>query len=364
MNEADLIKLNSHYKAGDTAASRQVKALLWQADSLLTQGPWSVTYQKSRIAPSGDKHDYLSQAPYWWPDSTKANGKPYIRRDGQRNPEIYQLHDASQMEQMATAVKKLALANYFSPDKKYIIKAKDILKTWFLDPKTAMNPSLTYAQYVPGVNDGRGIGIIETVRLLPVPDAVTLLQPKLNRQVTEGVKRWFKSYTTWLITSKNGIDESKEKNNHGTWYDVQVVTYAKFYGDAGLSSRQLKEHTLARISGQFTPDGRQPLELARTRSWDYSNMNLLAWARLAFIAHQLNIGLWHYEQGGKGIKNTIAYLLPYAAGDKAWPYQEIGNYDYNNLKRVIHMARQVYRDLDLKSFDAKFPEEGLLLYLL
>ncbi|WP_165852110.1 alginate lyase family protein [Mucilaginibacter terrenus] len=354
---ADLEKTNQLYRAHDHNAVIQVNNLLKQADSLLTQGPWSVTFDKKKTAPGNNPHDYLSQAPYWWPDSSKADGKPYIRKDGRRNPEIYELHDAAQMEKMASAVKKLALAYHFSKKATYAKKAGQLLKTWFIDPATAMNPNLNYAQYVPGVNEGRGIGIIETNRLLPIPDAVTLLQNGLDANLVNGLKDWFKAYTQWLLTSKNGKAEQKELNNHGTWFDVQVVVYTLFSGDEATARKEITDHTIPRIAKQFTADGRQPLELARTRAWDYSNMNLMAWYRLAFIAQQLNIDLYNKTvDGSKGIKTALEFLLPYAAGEQAWPYQEIGGYEYGNIRRMVHTARVVYPDLKLKAFDRKFPE--------
>jgi hypothetical protein len=41
---------------------------------------------KTKTPPSGDKHGYLSEALYWWPDPSKQDGMPYIRRDGETIP--------------------------------------------------------------------------------------------------------------------------------------------------------------------------------------------------------------------------------------------------------------------------------------
>ena len=61
-------------------------ALIEKAEVAMNEGPFSVMY-KNRTPPSGDKHDYMSQGSYWWPDPTKPDGLPYIRKDGERNPE-------------------------------------------------------------------------------------------------------------------------------------------------------------------------------------------------------------------------------------------------------------------------------------
>jgi len=61
--------------------------LLADADSALNAPLVSVTQKSTLLPPSNNKHDYFSLSPYWWPDSTKKNGLPYIRKDGQTNPE-------------------------------------------------------------------------------------------------------------------------------------------------------------------------------------------------------------------------------------------------------------------------------------
>ena len=40
-----------------------------------------------------------------------------------------------------------------------------------------MNPNLRYGQAIPGVTDGRGIGLIDTRELSSIADAVGLLRP-------------------------------------------------------------------------------------------------------------------------------------------------------------------------------------------
>src|SRR5258708_4195556 len=129
------------------------KALSQEATSVVT---------KSIAPPSGDKHDYMSQAPYFWPDPAKPNGLPYIRRDGERNPEINKITDHEQMNQLNSAVWTLGLAYYFTREESYAQSAVSLVRTWFLDPATRMNPNLKYAQFIPAVNPGRAIALIET----------------------------------------------------------------------------------------------------------------------------------------------------------------------------------------------------------
>ncbi len=366
LNEQVLQNVNTQYRGDDAIVKKQVDALLVQADSLLKAGPYSVTFNKTKLAPSGNKHDYVSQAPYWWPDSSKADGKPYIRKDGRRNPEIYLLHDDSQLTKMCADVNKLALAYYFSGNQNYAQKVAVLLKVWFIDTATRMNPNLNYAQYIPGINDGRGIGIIETRSLTKIPDAIELLKTSkyLEPALITGIKKWYAQYADWMLNSKNGKSERIQTNNHGTNYDMQLADFAIFTGNNTLATRVINDFTVPRIDQQFTTDGLQPLELVRTRSWDYSTMNLGAWVKLAIIAEKLGIDLWHNQTvDGKGIKVAITWLMPYAVKQKKWTYPEIGKFEYENFQQIVLAAKNKYPDVSFSTFIEMFPVENQLMFL-
>ena len=164
------------------------------ADQALREGPWSVM-DKEHVPLSGDKHDYYSVGPYWWPDPSKTDGLPYIRRDGEVNPERYE-YDNVGLKKTVAAVDDLATAWYFTNEPKYAHRAAVLLRTWFLDPATKMNPHLQYGQAIPGRTEGRGIGIIDTAQLVYLVDAVGLLRlsevwPDSDHQKLQA---WFREY--------------------------------------------------------------------------------------------------------------------------------------------------------------------------
>jgi len=356
---ADENILQAAAKSTAPEVRNKINSLIQAADSVLDKGPYSVTFQKTKMAPSNDPHDYISQAPYWWADPAKADGKPYIRKDGKRNPEIYLLHDRSQLGEMSSTVKKLALAYYYSKDQKYALRAQILLKTWFIDPATRMNPNLNFGQYVPGLNDGRGIGIIETVGLINIPDAVTLLAgSKIDPAVIAGVKKWFVNYTDWLLNSENGKSEQSQTNNHGTNYDLQVADFAMFTGNNNLAKQVINTITIPRIDVQFTPEGAQPLELARTKSWDYTNMNLDAWCKLAVLSERLGIDLWQRKgKDGRGIKAAVKWLIPFASREKPWTTEQIGPFEYGNMRFIMRKSSVQYKELDFSGVFKRYPKE-------
>jgi hypothetical protein len=356
-NEQQLSIFKKQYRAGDTAISNQIKSLLTDADKELTQGPYSVTFHKTRIAPSGNPHDYVSQAPYWWADPSKPDRKPYIRKDGERNPEIYLLHDDSQLNDLCRAVKKLGFAYFFTGNEQYARKAAGLMRTWFIDTATKMAPNFNYAQYIPGVNDGRGIGIIESRALVAIPDAIAMMRDSksITTDLKSGLKDWFAGYLTWLQNSKNGNEERRALNNHGTFYDVQVVDFALFTGNEKLAKEVIQTRTIARIDTQFTADGRQPLELERTRSWSYTNMNLTGWCMLATLADRVNIDLWHTEKQGRGIKKCIEWIMPYLLKQKDWQYKQIEPISYNEAVGICSLAEGKYREIDFQKVFKMYP---------
>jgi hypothetical protein len=156
--------------------------LIREADRALTIEPLSVT-RKEIAPPSGDRHDYMSLSPYWWPDPKTPNGLPYVRRDGKINPERYSIADRQNLENTVASVKTLARAYYFTANQDYAKNPATRLQVWFLDPLTRMTPNLKYAQGVPGRSDGRAAGIIETHNL-----------PELNRR--DGTACWIGSLET------------------------------------------------------------------------------------------------------------------------------------------------------------------------
>lgn len=345
-------------KNGDKLVAPAWARLEREAQKALSAGPLTVM-TKGVAPPSGDKHDYMSQAPYFWPDPKQANGLPYIRRDGERNPEINKITDHKTIDDLENAVETLALAYYFKGDEAYATKAVQLLRTFYLEPATRMNPNLEYAQFIPGVNTGRGIGLIETRGFTRVVDAVGLLKgsKSLTADNESGLKDWFGKFLQWMLDSKNGREEAAAKNNHGTYYDVQVVSYALFASRRDLAKQVLETARLKRIAAQVEPDGRQPLELARTKAWSYSNGNLDGLMQLAILGERAGIDLWNFQtRDGRSIRKALDFLTPVALGEKKWDYQEIeGGVKPEMLFPLMRRAGNVYTDKTYQAMMSRLP---------
>jgi hypothetical protein len=344
-----LLRTKVELIAGDRTKRAALADLLTQARTDLTAGPWSVT-DKTQLPPSGDTHDYLSLAPYWWPTQpvtdTNPWGCPFIQKDGERDPIVDAIPDHPSELSAFSAIYTLSLAWYYTGDARYAQRAELDLRTWFLDPATAMNPNMNYAQGIPCQVDGRGIGIIEfSYALTEVVDSTAILDagaPGWTRADHTGITAWDKAFLTWLQTSGNGEDEAAATNNHGSFYDMMSAALALYTGQKSLATSIVRTAETKRVAVQIQADGDQPLESTRTRSWHYFAFNLVALTRLAQIGQHVGVDLWHYTApDGGNILTAIDYLIPGATqGQSAWQDPEISFVQYAALD-VLHAAADV-----------------------
>lgn len=226
-----LIAARARLSRGDAQLQPAYAKLREDAEDALKLKAASVM-EKPRVSASGDKHDYFSYGPYWWPDPTKPDGLPYIRRDGERNPAALENTDDAAFSLLGPAIETLGLAYWFSGEERYAQKAAGLARVWFLDPATRMNPNFQHAQAIPGITDGRGIGIIEARRLMNVNEGLALIagSPAWTEADRAAFNTWLSAFYDWLTMSTNGRAEQAAKNNHGTWYDAQAAHLALVLG--------------------------------------------------------------------------------------------------------------------------------------
>jgi len=335
--------------------SDSFRQLLASANSYLTKEPSSVM-EKKQIPSSGDKHDFLALSPYYWPDPTKRNGLPYIYRDGERNPEANSIPDRQNMVDMIRRVKTLSVAYYFTNNISYASKASELLRVWFLDDNTRMNPNLKHSEMIPGKNYGSNSGIIAGSSFPDLIDAIGLIKDSLfwTKQDQQGIELWFSKYLKWLLNSDFGKEESRAHNNHLTWFDVQVSSIALFLNKTEITKDILKNDIRKLITAKIQSDGSQPFEINRRTSLDYHIFKLLAFFNLAKIGEHIGIDLWHYKtRDGSGLEKGLDYLLPYALGKETWPYEQIKPIDRGYLLDLLCQATIHYDGNDTYKQDYK-----------
>jgi hypothetical protein len=293
--------------------------ILKLANEALTLKPPAVTDHLATNS-AGGPHDFFSQADYFWPNPAKSNGLPYISRDGETNPENFEYHRMA-MRDMKDAVAALAAAYACTGDNKYVSKAQELLRVFFLDEKTKMNPNLDYAQAVLGEWTGRSYGIIDTLHLAEVPVAVRVLEksPAFDHAVDDGLKKWFADYIHWMTTATNGVKEMTAANNHSIAYFVQLASFAVFVSDektVNLCRERFKE---VLVPKQMEIDGSFPLELKRTKPYGYSIFQADNVAILCVLLSTPQDDLWRFKllKGGTPLKST-EFIYPYLVDKHKW----------------------------------------------
>ncbi|NLN19663.1 MAG: alginate lyase family protein [Firmicutes bacterium] len=294
-----------------------------EAERWIDAGPWRITDYPSP-AVSGNPHDYFSEGPYWWPNPQDPSG-PYIRRDGEVNPDHFTAHRKA-LGEMSKACQALSYAAFYLGEGRYARRAAEVLRTWFLDPDTRMNPHLEYAQAIRGRCDGRGIGIIDSNSLIGLVHSLEFLAATGQWSVDDqqALREWFAAYLAWLMESEKGLEEMRQKNNHGTYWAVQVATFASWLGQDAVVDSMIDRYRDVLVPQQITPEGAQPLEERRTRSFSYTLYNANALALLCELAYHRRVDLWNFlTPDGRGMPRVVAYLNPFLADPQRWSKQQI-----------------------------------------
>lgn len=333
-------------KNNTNAFTGPIKELVASANLYLVLKPNSVM-DKDQLPPSGDKHDFLSLAPFRWPDNTKSNNIPYVYRDGKINPEVFLVPDRANLGKMIERVKILSAAYYFTDDISYAYKASEILRVWFLNNDTHMNPNLEYAEMVTGKDNGTSSGIIAANYFPVVLDSITMIQDSSawTDKDQRGIELWFENYLDWLLNSEFGKKESQQLNNHGTWYDVQASSIALYLDKREIAEMILENNIDGKISSKIQDDGSQSFETQRQTSLDYHIFNLQGLFYIAKIGEHTGIDLWNYETSeGAGLHKALDYLLPYVMGKETWPHKQIKPIKMEPLHILLCQATEHYED--------------------
>lgn len=325
-------------------------ALMERANEALGTEPYSVT-DKERAGPSGDKQDYVSLSRYYWPDPKRRNGLPYIRKDGRSNPELNGVNfDRRRSQKMTDAVRDLSLAAYFSGDQKYAEKAKEFVFTWFIHDELSMNPHMKFGQSVPGKQDGREFGILDSRIYWDVMDSLLLLQSDgmVGADFVDATRNWFGSYAVWLINSDFGKKAMARFNNHGTFYDAQLSHVLIFAGRCDLAEKVLQRGH-ARVEKQISDSGLMPEETERTKSLFYHTFNAEAFIRMAHLSRKLGADFYSRPISDSGsIKDTVDLVASYAGRVEDWPYEEISEDIDGSIWKMLKLAQLVDNDQSIQ----------------
>lgn len=326
-NMSDLEKVKNNYLENDKY-EKEINDLKLLADKAIDESPYTITKYTAPETEGATINDYYSDSPYWWPVEDDPTA-PYLRRDGERNPDRFMDHK-DEVAKLYKGVMSLAFYSYFTNNSNYGKKANDLLKVWFVDEATKMNPNLKNSQLIRNRTRKRGVGIIDGRRFAALTEAIILLKQngQLDKEVFEGIRIWYSELLIWLTSSYYGLDEKQRGNNHGTWWSAQVALSSNLLQNSE-EIKLLDEHSKHYLlDNQIDENARQPLEEARTKSLAYSMFNVTAHSYLNSIFIKNNIDNWNYvNKNGVTLISVVDYLIPFVINPSDWKIKQIGSVD-------------------------------------
>jgi Alginate lyase len=297
------------------------KRILKAASAYVALPIRTITSFPSDRSPGG-LHDYFSQADYFWPNPKDPNG-PYINRDGQSNPANFNGHRKA-MIALSIQMPALTAAWLLTKDRRYGQHACDHLRAWFITSATRMNPNLEFSQGVHGVSTGRSWGIIDTVHLVEVARAASIVAPAMmSVEEIAALDAWFRSYLHWMTTSDMGKKERDALNNHATCWALQASEFARLISDRETRAQLYQQYTTVLLPNQLAVNGSFPRELARTKPYSYSIFNFDMMATLCQSLKGVGSDALTFRlPDGRGICKAAQFIYPYLKDKSAWPYRK------------------------------------------
>jgi hypothetical protein len=362
-----------------TATALAVKELLHAAEvamknSALRPGLGYAVTDKTVAPPSGSRHDYWSVASYFWPCGVPCNhslfvdcsrwcmapeilldrkcvlapakdnvtcdhttGLPWSSHDGYpRSADqtgTYLKGDRFRADGVTLGTGTLALGWWFAPQpaqaKLYLERAVVLLRTFFLDKATAMNPNMNFAQGVPGRHPGLPGGTVDFGRLWMLLDAVRLIETEpassslWTQTDRDGFRSWIGEMLGWWLCSPNGVLAREITNNIGNDYDIQALAMATFVSNASAAAFIVDNDVRGRVDLQINGSGMMPKEDARSNSFGYHIGNMNDFLTLALLANESSslaraagvavdrVDLLHFvgKQGGS-VHTAVEWLVP------------------------------------------------------
>jgi hypothetical protein len=224
----------------------------------------------------------------------------------------------------------LTAAWMLTGERRYAERACDHLTAWFVKAETRMNPNLQYAQAVKGVSTGRSYGIIDTLHLVEVARAASLVATEaMKASDRAAMLAWFRQYLEWLSTSELGNAERDTKNNHAICWALQAAEFARLVGYESVRREVYRRYREVLLPDQEAADGSFPKELARTKPYSYSIFNFDVMAGLCQSLRGLAPDATHFALAdGRGLGRAAEFIYPYIEDKSTWKWaKDVEHFD-------------------------------------
>jgi hypothetical protein len=307
-----------------------VRRLRLEAERHLKEGLWTVTADR----PKGidlDPHEYYSESPFYWPDPINPAG-PFRRRGGQANPAVFTANRAA-LDAMCEAVFTLGTAAYLLDDPRYAARAVRIIQTWFILPKTRMDPNMQRAGTIPGrqaaadslpsggVSEGRPL--IRAVQGMEFLAKSGAWDPKEEA----ATRKWFEEFARWL-TPAGPAANSRRGGDNSIWRAAIEASSATFAEDTAAQRRVFDSYR----SPAFPRPPRASSGAAPVPPAQFLATSLEARAMICRIAQLHGVDLWHSPSRNRGtISAAIDSLEASLADPKQWTKEQAAGFQSDGV---------------------------------
>ena len=300
-----------------------VRRLRLDADRFMKENGWTVTSDRP-IGADLDPHEYYSEASDYWPDLSNPTG-PYVRRSGQVNLAVFGANRAA-LETMCEAVFTLGTAAYLLDDAKYAARAAHVAQTWFIAPKTRMEPEMDHAATIPG--SARGAepapgGVAEGRPLIRAIQGMEFLAKSgaWDPKDEAAARKWFEEYLRWL-TSANTAPANRRDSP--IWRTALEAAAASFADDAASERRVFDAYRGRSAPRPPRPAGSTVVGApAQTLA-----VNLEGRAMICRIAQVHGVDLWSVpSRSGSPISASIDALAASLGDPKQWSREQSAAFD-------------------------------------
>ena len=232
---------------------------------------------------------------------------------------------------MCDAVFTLGAASFLLDNAGLRQARRPLIHTWFLNPKTRMNPDLDYAQSVPGVNNGRGAGVVDGRVFVRAIQGMEFLAQTGDWDAKDqaAVHKWFEEYLHWLTHQQERHRREEERQQSRFVVGRPGGRRGQFRGNKPRRSNGLqfyRDHLLPR---QIMPDGSAPREEMRARSLRLSSFN--SGGVLHDLPHRPGARRWTVERArAQRRQHHRRARLPLALPRRSQEVEQGTNFDIPN----------------------------------
>lgn len=241
--------------------------------------------------------------------------------------------DRFKLQKLFDSTTLFSLAYGITGNKLYANKAYNNIKSWFLDPKTKMNPNMDYCHF----ENDKNTNLLDILGFYYLIDAIKIIINLFTKDELFNLKLWFKQFLSWLNDSPLAEKESNKNNYHKTSILIVKFSIAFFISDM-KELEKIKKLAHELIDIQLDNKGYQIFEQKKDDTFHYYLYNLqllIILIRLVYRVYPTDDNLIFNDK----LKKSIYYICQFIYKKWELPIHKLidtrNNYRYRLLPIIV-----------------------------